>query len=164
MKSDGFSYNGGIWKEFISDFITTTENQKDALRNSLRDSAEELLLYAREQVPEDTKFLKTNSYVEDLGDQFDVVFTATAGDRADAMGDENFSGDRDYNYAWIQHEATWFKHKKGKAHYLSDPFNEHKEEWLQRASSAIRKASAFGGNSRTKNAKKSWNKRTRRGW
>ncbi len=32
--------------------------------------------------------------------------------------------DHGYNYAGIQHEATHFNHPiKGKAHYISDPFN-----------------------------------------
>lgn len=33
--------------------------------------------------------------------------------------------DNGYDYAGIQHEATHFEHPiKGKAHYISDPFNE----------------------------------------
>lgn len=35
------------------------------------------------------------------------------------------AGDYGYDYAGIQHEATHFDHPiKGKAHYISDPFNE----------------------------------------
>lgn len=31
---------------------------------------------------------------------------------------------RGYNYAGIQHENEFFEHTKGKAHYISDPFND----------------------------------------
>ena len=150
MKYDGITYNGGIWEELKYKVQNMAESQKEALRNSLKKSANELLKYAREEVPEDTGFLKNTSYVEDLGNQFDVVFSATA-------------GDRDYNYAWIQHEATWYRHRKGKAKYLSDPFEAHKDEWMENATNAIRRAtiSSFrGGNT---GAKKSWNT-SRRGW
>lgn len=164
MRYNGIAYNGGIWEELKYKVRNMAENQKEALRNSLRESANELLMYAREEAPEDTGFLKKTSYVEDLGDQFDVVFSATAGDRADDMGDYEYSGDRDYNYAWIQHEATWYRHKKGKAKYLSDPFEAHKDEWMEKASNAVRRAtvsSLRGGAS--PRIKRSWNT-SRRGW
>lgn len=163
MEYNGFDYNGGIWGELKYKVQNMAESQKEALRNSLKKSANELLKYAREEAPEDTGFLKKTSYVEDLGNQFDVVFSATAGDRADEMGDYEYGGDRDYNYAWIQHERTWYRHRKGKAKYLSDPFEAHKDEWMENATNAIRRAtiSSFrGGNTE---AKKSWNT-SRRGW
>ena len=94
------------------------------------------------EVPEDTGYLQMTAYVDDLGDSFNVVYSAKAGDRASYAEDDDFSGDPDYNYAWIQHEKTWFKHKKGKAKYLSDPYNAHKDEWIRNAANAVRNASS----------------------
>lgn len=37
-----------------------------------------------------------------------------------------------YNYAGIQHENTDFAHKKGKAHFISDPFNRCTERIVAR--------------------------------
>lgn len=165
MEYNGFDYNGGIWEELKYKFQNMSESQKEALRDSLRESANELLMYAREEVPEDTGFLKTTSYVEDLGDQFDVVFSATAGDRADEMGNYEYGGDKDFNYAWVQHERTWYRHRKGKAKYLSDPFEAHKDEWMENAANAVRRAtvSALRGGTTAPKIKKSWNT-SRRGW
>lgn len=164
MKYDGITYNGGIWEELKYKFQNMAESQKEALRNSLKESANELLKYAREEAPEDTGFLKKTSYVEDLGNQFDVVFSATAGDRAEYIGDDEYGGDRDYNYAWIQHERTWYRHRKGKAKYLSDPFEAHKDEWMENAANAVRRATISalrrGNTPKIKGARKT----SRRGW
>ena len=142
MKYDGLRYDGGIWEELRAKINATTERQKEALRDSLRESANELLFYSQLEVPEDTGYLQMTAYVDDLGDSFNVVYSAKAGDRASYAEDDDFSGDPDYNYAWIQHEATWFKHKKGKAKYLTDPYNAHKDEWIRNAANAVRNASS----------------------
>ena len=73
MKYDGFRYDGGIWEELRAKINTTTERQKEALRNSLKESAEELLFYSQLEVPEDTGYLQMTAYVDDLGDSFNVV-------------------------------------------------------------------------------------------
>ena len=82
MKYDGLRYDGGIWEELRAKINATTERQKEALRNSLRESAEELLFYSQLEVPEDTGYLQMTAYVDDLGDSFNVVYSAKAGDRA----------------------------------------------------------------------------------
>lgn len=140
VKYDGLTYDGGIWKEMYANLQAISERQKEALRNSLRESADELLFYSQLEVPEDTGYLQMTAYVDDLGDQFNVVYSAKAGDRASYAEDTEFKGDPDYNYALIQHENLEFHHKKGKAKYLSDPYNAHKDEWISRAAEAVRNA------------------------
>ena len=44
MKYDGFRYDGGIWEELRAKINTNTEREKEAVRDSFGESAEELVI------------------------------------------------------------------------------------------------------------------------
>lgn len=79
----------------------------------LEKSAQTIKAEAIAQTPYETGKLEKSIYVRVSRNkrQPDLVAGASARDHG-------------YNYAGIQHEATHFDHPiKGKAHYISDPFN-----------------------------------------
>jgi hypothetical protein len=82
----------------------------------LQKSAQTIKTNAVAQTPYETGKLEKSVYVIVSKNK------RTPGLRAGASAIDKFTG---YNYAGIQHENTTFRHPiKGKAHYISDPFNQ----------------------------------------
>lgn len=79
----------------------------------LEKSAQTIKAEAIAQTPYETGKLEKSIYVRVSRNKRQPGLVAGASAR-----------DHGYNYAGIQHEATHFNHPiKGKAHYISDPFN-----------------------------------------
>lgn len=79
----------------------------------LEKSAQTIKAEAIAQTPYETGKLEKSIYVRVSRNKRQPGLVAGASAR-----------DHGYNYAGIQHEATHFDHPiKGKAHYISDPFN-----------------------------------------
>ena len=79
----------------------------------LEKSAQTIKAEAIAQTPYETGKLEKSVYVRVSRNKRQPGLVAGASAR-----------DHGYNYAGIQHEATHFDHPiKGKAHYISDPFN-----------------------------------------
>ena len=79
----------------------------------LEKSAQTIKAEAIAQTPYETGKLEKSVYVRVSRNKRKTGLVAGASAR-----------DHGYNYAGIQHEATHFDHPiKGKAHYISDPFN-----------------------------------------
>ena len=80
----------------------------------LEKSAQTIKAEAIAQTPYKTGKLEKSVYVRVSRDKLQPGLVAGASAK-----------DNGYDYAGIQHEATHFDHPiKGKAHYISDPFNE----------------------------------------
>lgn len=88
----------------------------------LEKSAEIIKAEAIAQVPYDTGRLERSIYTMVSKDKRRPGLRACASAHS-PMG---------YNYAGIQHENTSFHHDKGKAHYISDPFNAEVEDLKRR--------------------------------
>lgn len=81
----------------------------------LEKSAQKIKAEAIAQTPYETGKLEKSVYVRVSRDKRRPGLVAGASASA---------RDNDYNYAGIQHEETSYEHPiKGKAHYISDPFN-----------------------------------------
>lgn len=79
----------------------------------LEKSAQTIKAEAIAQTPYETGKLEKSVYVRVSRDKLQPGLVAGASAK-----------DNGYDYAGIQHEATHFDHPiKGKAHYISDPFN-----------------------------------------
>lgn len=89
----------------------------------LKKSANVIYAQAIAQTPYKTGKLEKSVYVRVVGGK-SKRHTLSAGANAISHG---------YNYAGIQHENTKFLHPlKGKAHYISDPFNKEVKELKKR--------------------------------
>lgn len=122
------------------------QRKREAGIKATRRAAERLLELSKPLVPVDTTTLKeSGKVVQGKGKaEFSVVYSATVKDRYDNTGKDisNVKGP-DFNYAWIQHEATWFRHPNGgQAKYLEQPFEENKQRYLGSIASAMRRTRA----------------------
>ena len=88
----------------------------------LEKSAETIKAEAIAQVPYETGKLERSIYTMVSKDKRRPGLRAGASARSP----------RGYDYAGIQHENTSFHHNRGKAHYISDPFNTEVEDLKRR--------------------------------
>lgn len=119
------------------------KRKREAGIRATRRAAERLLELSKPLVPKDTETLvNSGKVVQGKGiAEFNVVYSATVEDRYNAIG-KNLDNvaNPDFNYAWIQHEATWFNHPNGgQAKYLEQPFKENQKRFLGTIASAIRR-------------------------
>lgn len=127
---------GKIKKNILEDMYGKCQ----ALDDACRECAEELWIYSNDQVPVDTGYLSNQGTILKSRDGYIVRYSALAGDRAKAAG-LPIPLNEDFNYAYIQHEDLTFNHKNGrKAKYLSDPLEEHEDEWFNRMCDAVENA------------------------
>lgn len=111
-------------KAIIASHAEDLSEQSD---KALKEIAETLLEDSKPYVPEDTKTLVTNGEVVKEGFcQYSVRYSATVLERAKAEVALNRRSEEslkriknpNFNYAFIQHENIYYKHKKGTHHYL----------------------------------------------
>ena len=50
------------------------------------------------------------------------------------------SREKNFNYAYIQHEDLTFKHEHGQAKFLEEPYQNMKEEFIRRLGESQQKA------------------------
>ena len=135
------SYNSNVFQRISSELIDKSLRMEGALREAAKLCAEDLLRESEVQVPVDTGALILSGEVVDNGNSFDVVYSATQRDRHLLDPSKPLGNNPDYNYALIQHEATWFKHPNGgKDHYLSDPYNANKQTYIDVMKASVREA------------------------
>ena len=135
------SYNSNVFQQISSKLINKSLRMEGALREAARLCAEGLLRESEMQVPVDTGALVLSGEVIDKGTSFDVVYSATQRDRHLLDPSKPLGNNPDFNYALIQHEATWFKHPNGgKDHYLSDPYNANKQTYMEIMKESVREA------------------------
>lgn len=135
------SYNSNVFQQISSKLINKSLRMEEALREAAKLCAEDLLRDSEVQVPVDTGALVLSGEVVDKGTSFDVVYSATPRDRHLLDPSKPLGSNPDYNYALIQHEATWFKHPNGgKDHYLSDPYNANKQTYMEIMKESVREA------------------------
>lgn len=135
------SYNSNVFQQISSKLINKSLRMRGALREAAKLCAEDLLRESEVQVPVDTGALVLSGEVVDKGTSFDVVYSATQRDRHLLDPSKPLGSNPDYNYALIQHEATWFKHPNGgKDHYLSDPYNANKQTYMEVIKDSVREA------------------------
>nr|DAH67174.1 MAG TPA: Minor capsid protein [Caudoviricetes sp.] len=137
------SYNSNVFQQISSKLVGRASYMEGAAKKAAKQCAEHLLEESTEQVPVDTGALVLSGEVVDKGTSFDVVYSATPRDRHLLDPSKPLGSNPDYNYALIQHEATWFNHPNGgKDHYLSDPFNANKQRYISIISAGVREALA----------------------
>lgn len=135
------SYNSNVFQQISSKLINKSLRMAGALREAAKLCAEDLLRDSEMQVPVDTGALVLSGEVVDKGNSFDVVYSATQRDRHLLDPSKPLGSNPDFNYALIQHEATWFKHPNGgKDHYLSDPYNANKQTYMEIMKESVREA------------------------
>ncbi len=135
------SYNSNVFQQISSKLINKSLQMEGALREAAKLCAEDLLRESETQVPVDTGALVLSGEVVDKGNSFDVVYSATQRDRHLLDPSKPLGSNPDYNYALIQHEATWFKHPNGgKDHYLSNPYNANKQAYMDIMKESVREA------------------------
>ena len=135
------SYNSNVFQQISSKLINKSLRMGGALREAAKLCAEDLLRESEVQVPVDTGALVLSGEVIDKGTSFDVVYSATQRDRHLLDPSKPLGNNPDFNYALIQHEATWFKHPNGgKDHYLSDPYNANKQTYMEVMRDSVREA------------------------
>ena len=135
------SYNSNVFQQISSKLVSRASYMEGAAKKAAKQCAEHLLEESTEQVPVDTGALVLSGEVVDKGTSFDVVYSATPRDRHLLDPSKPLGSNPDYNYALIQHEATWFKHPNGgKDHYLSDPYNANKQTYMEIMKESVREA------------------------
>lgn len=137
------SFNYEVIRGIKTNLRNAGKRKREAGIRATRKAAERLLELSKPLVPRDTDTLvNSGKVVQGKGKaEFSVVYSATVRDRYDAIGrDISNVKDPDFNYAWIQHETTWYNHPKGgQAKYLEQPFEENKRRFLGTIASAIRR-------------------------
>lgn len=75
----------------------------------------------------------------DSGDLFDSIKCEVSGTKTRPVLTASASSvHNDYDYAAIQHDTSWFHHRVGKWHYISDPFNDGVERIERRFEEEIK--------------------------
>lgn len=113
-----------------------------------KECAELLLDVSQPLVPEDTGLLKISGKVQKVprtkDPTYQVVYSATAGERARVQGSSAKIKNPDFNYAWIQHENLEYHHEKGQAKYLEEPYEENKDLFMELIADALRASMSKG--------------------
>lgn len=137
------SFDFDVIRGIKTNLRNSGKRKREAGIRATKRAAERLLELSKALVPVDTTTLRdSGKVVQGKGKaEFSVVYHATVADRYKNQGKdiENVKNP-DFNYAWIQHEATWFKHPNGgQAKYLEQPFEENKNRFLGTIASAMRR-------------------------
>lgn len=105
-------------KRKLTKFLKTVETVPIII---LEEEAERINEAAKSQTPVETGKLRNSVRVHVSKSRVRPGLTASASAR-----------DHGYNYAGIQHENENYYHSVGKAHYISDPFNEGTKRIIKR--------------------------------